>query len=383
MVNGGRVDRLITVTITGTNDAPTITSLNSDHGQPCNSAEEGKVWIDGSFFDIDLSDLHTVTVDWGDGSDPDHDNVIGEILTSNDLSIANHDYGHGGMFTITVTVDDGNGGIDSETTTAVTQGVGVVDGTLYVIGTEGEDKVDIKLKGSDGGSDQLINVKGEFDKKGDKDKFDIDRLASEVDNIIIMLCGGDDDAHVHNNITLDALIRGGQGDDKLKGGSGNDSIYGGAGEDDIKGYDGDDLLDGGEDDDKLDGGKGNDIILGGAGDDDLKAGSDGGSDGGGDVLSGGYGDDKLHGGNGKDVLIGGAGEDEIKGGKGNDLLIGGIADFENNLAALDAAMAEWISDEDVVPTSLGLLTDDVEKDNLKGEQGIDLLVDGFCDHWKQ
>ncbi len=258
-----------------------------------------------------------------------------------------------------------------------------------------------------------INVKGEFDKKGDKEKFDRDFPLSlySINDIVIMLCGGDDDAHVHNNITLDALIRGGEGDDKLKGGSGNDSIYGGAGEDDIKGYDGDDLLDGGEDDDKLDGGKGNDtllggsgeddlkgydgddlldggddddklnggkgndIMLGGTGDDDLKGGSDGGSDGGGDVLSGGEGDDELEGGKAMDVLIGGVGEDKIKGGGGGDLFVGGYTGHDDDVDKLREIRSIWTSVAsyseivDQLTDEGGLLDDE----NVFGDEAEDKL----------
>ena len=351
--NGGTDTQDVVITVNGTNDSPTIVGSNSDHDQPCNSAADGEVSINGSFSDVDLTDTHIVTVDWGDNSDPDHDSIVGETLTSidqsNDLFVAGHDYANGGIFTITITVNDGHGGRDTRTTTAVVQGVGVVDGTLYVIGTEGDDKVDVKLKGSDGAADQLINVKGEFDKKGDKEKFDIDRLASDVDKIVILLCGGDDDAHVHNDITVDALIDGGEGDDKLKGGSGNDTIIGGPGEDDLKGYDGNDLLDGGDDDDKLKGGKGDDIMLGGGGDDDLKGGSDGGSDGGGDdVLSGGDGDDKLHGGKGMDILIGGLGADNLKGGGGTgdpgSVLIGGKTVYDDDPVALRGILDQWAGD---------------------------------------
>lgn len=42
----------------------------------------------------------------------------------------NHTYSTGGIFTITVSLDDGNNGIDTLTTTAVVQGVGLIDGAV-------------------------------------------------------------------------------------------------------------------------------------------------------------------------------------------------------------------------------------------------------------
>jgi Ca2+-binding RTX toxin-like protein len=284
---------------------------------------------------------------------------------------------------------DDDGGSDVITTEVITTGIGLVNGTLYVIGTEGEDKVDIKL-GSDGGGDQMINAKGTLDKKGIKEQFDIDFPASDVTDIVILLCGDDDDAHVHNNVDVDALIDGGEGDDKLKGGSGNDTLLGRGGKDDLKGYDGDDLLDGGDDDDKLKGGKGNDIMLGGGGDDDLNGGSDGGSDGGGDdVLSGGDGDDKLKGGKGLNVLIGGDGEDDIKGGgsdDGGDLLVGGWTIHDNDPTKLAEIGDIWTSGDpyndivDALTDSGGLLEvgggafGDGDEDKLEGhKRSLDLF----------
>ena len=76
------------------------------------------------------------------------------------------------------------------------------------------------------------------------------------------------------------------------------------------------------------GGDGNDFLVGG---------------GGNNVLVGGAGDDFLIGGRGRNLLIGGAGSDVLLGTGGDDILIGGSTAFDQNLAALDAVMAEWTS----------------------------------------
>jgi PKD repeat protein len=65
-----------------------------------------------------------------------------------------------------------------------------------------------------------------------------------------------------------------------------------------------------------------------------------------DVLLGGDGDDLLLGGAGDDLLIGGLGRDVLLGGHGDDLLIAGTTFFDNDIAALDAIMAEWTSERD-------------------------------------
>ena len=60
-----------------------------------------------------------------------------------------------------------------------------------------------------------------------------------------------------------------------------------------------------------------------------------------DVLIGGSKNDSLAGGNGRDLLIGGLGADTLTGGVGDDILIGGTSSHANDLAALNAIMAEW------------------------------------------
>jgi Ca2+-binding RTX toxin-like protein len=49
----------------------------------------------------------------------------------------------------------------------------------------------------------------------------------------------------------------------------------------------------------------------------------------------------LQGGTGRNLIIGGAAADAIYGGGGDNLLIGGTTDYDTNLAALNAVMAEW------------------------------------------
>ena len=44
---------------------------------------------------------------------------------------------------------------------------------------------------------------------------------------------------------------------------------------------------------------------------------------------------------GNDILIGGSGKDKLAGGPGHDLLIRGATENENDLDALEAALAEW------------------------------------------
>ena len=101
------------------------------------------------------------------------------------------------------------------------------------------------------------------------------------------------------------------------------------------------------------------------------------------MLSGGSGDDDLQGGNGRDILIGGIGKDNLKGGRGDDLLIGGSVANADHLAAFDAALADWATGSVAATlTDLGAISDDGDKDDLKGEQGDDYLIGGAGDKLK-
>jgi hypothetical protein len=84
------------------------------------------------------------------------------------------------------------------------------------------------------------------------------------------------------------------------------------------------------------------------------------------------------------VLIGGLGKDKLNAGKDDDLLIGGSAANEDDLAALDAALTDWVGgDLAATLVDLGSIDDDGDKDDLKGEQGIDYLIGGIGDKLKQ
>jgi len=104
------------------------------------------------------------------------------------------------------------------------------------------------------------------------------------------------------------LIIGNSANNRIWGGAGDDTIYGGAG------------------DDWLFGGTGNDRLFGEAGN---------------DVLLGGEGNDRIDAGTGNNLLIGGLGTDSLKGSSGEDIMIGGTTDYDADVTALRAIMAEW------------------------------------------
>ncbi len=98
------------------------------------------------------------------------------------------------------------------------------------------------------------------------------------------------------------------------GNKGADIINAGNGNDLVYGNSGNDTIHGDSGNDKLYGGTGNDQVFGDTGNDTLYGGK------GDDALDGGSGDDVLHGNTGNDVVSGGLGNDIVWGDEGNDTL---------------------------------------------------------------
>ena len=162
----------------------------------------------------------------------------------------------------------------------------VADGVLVVDGTINDDTISVEKHGNSFAV--LVNGEqiGEFSRQ-------------EVGSIQINGYNGDDVIDLSKNLTISAIVLGGQGNDTIFGSNGSNELHGG---------DGDDTLYGGNGDDSLFGDAGNDYLHGGNGV---------------DALFGGLGNDWLYGDNGKDSLDGGDDEDWLFGGNGTDSLLNG------------------------------------------------------------
>jgi Ca2+-binding RTX toxin-like protein/6-phosphogluconolactonase (cycloisomerase 2 family) len=411
-----------TFDLTVNNVAPSVASLASSNDDAGNSSDDGNVTISGAFTDPGV-DTHAVAVDWGDGA---FENVSVDQIA--DTFSGAHDYTTGGIFTITVTVTDSDGAVSSsEFTTAVVTGIGIVDGTLYIIGTNDRDHIRVQ---SHRRRDQIrIDAK-----LGDgADRLRTTYAKSDIDNIVVLALDGDDRVHLGgggsgDDMDIDAsiygdagrdhltgsrgddFIDGGAGDDRINGrrgndtlidleghnrvdgGFGNDSITTGAGNDRIHGNHGNDIIDAGDGHNDVDGGHGDDAIFTGSGNDKVSgnhgndllvtgAGNDrvrGGH--GNDVISAGSGNDRVEGNHGRDILIGGTGRDNIRGGHGDDLIVGGSTVNEDDPAQLDAAMAAWINGDLVSALlELGTVNDDGDRDDIRGDRGRDHVISGTND----
>ena len=163
--NGGFVDQLITVTVTGTNDNPTI-STAVDSGTV---AEDGITAASGTidFSDIDLVDIHTLDVDPGDTgylgtftadvNDPSTGDGSGQVTWN--FTVDNADLQHLPKDavvtqTYTVIIDDGKGGTVSQLVTITVTGVNDAPVAVDDTGAGNEDSL---ISGSVAGNDTDVD----------------------------------------------------------------------------------------------------------------------------------------------------------------------------------------------------------------------------------
>ena len=95
-----------TLTVTVSNVAPTIDTFNGslDPTQVDNTRS-----LIGTFTDPGLNDTHTATFDWGDNTTTDYTLFNGEREVT-----GSHTYTEAGVYTVTLTIEDHDGGSDSE-----------------------------------------------------------------------------------------------------------------------------------------------------------------------------------------------------------------------------------------------------------------------------
>lgn len=242
-----------TAAVTVENAAPEILALvTSAPGVGC-IATVGLVEITATFSDPGVFDTHTALIHWGDGTTCA--GAVEEIGGAGAIT-ASHAYASGGVYTVTLTVTDDDGGVATQTATAVVSGVGVQGRVLYVVGTDGNDRVSITPYGR-----STVAVWADFLPRQPGRQVQYVQ-AKDFDRIVVVLGDGNDFAAVAPALSLTATFDGGAGDDILEGGGGSNILLGG---------DGNDMLFGGRRRDVLIGGEGRDCLVGN-GDDDILVG---------------------------------------------------------------------------------------------------------------
>jgi phospholipase C len=125
--------------------------------------------------------------------------------------------------------------------------------TLVVVGTEGDDNIQITHEGTD------LHVRA----RGDDWKADKFFAAGDISRIEVYGQGGDDRITVADDVSQPAMLFGGAGDDYLKAGGGPTVLVGGTGKDTLIGGLNRGLLIGGKGGDELRAGSGDTILIGG------------------------------------------------------------------------------------------------------------------------
>jgi Ca2+-binding RTX toxin-like protein len=290
------------------------------------------------------------------------------------------DGSYNGSDSAIISIDDGNGGVVTQTLNFEIQGY-IYEGEDLVIDDTTNDTLDIsnlskddlsfKQSGDDllitlldtntitlknyftdtnAGVEKLITKEGEINLT--RDVINESRYGGYIaldsqDHLIIgdgcfnWLIGNNGNDILFGNERGD-YISGGKGNDLLVGGEGNDNLQGNSGDDHLYGDSGNDQLYGGEGSDTLSGGEGSDMLFGENGD---------------DAISGGSGNDTIYAGNGDDTLKGGTGDDFIDGSYGSDTYHFNIGDGADTI--VDTA-AYGSNDTDTL-----ILGEGITKENLQ------------------
>ena len=232
------------------NVAPVIDSLTTT-SSTFGGAEQGEVVnLSASFTDVGTLDSHTAVIDWGDGT-----TTAATVDQLADTLSGSHVYAQGGFYDVTVTLTDDDTGEATSTTQTVIAGVGVQDGVLVAVGTNGNDVFEVLPHWC---SDDLIVL---YRLNGGS--LALEAFSGPFTGIEMYLGGGSDIGSVSSRVRVDAYIDGGDGSDLLIGGKGDDILLGGAGFDTLYGGAGRDLLIGGDDSDLILGDGGEDILISG------------------------------------------------------------------------------------------------------------------------
>ncbi len=264
-IDNGVSQATATQGVTVFNVAPAIDGFSNSAAEPGAALPGTVVTLSALFSDLGVLDTHQVVIDWGDGAVGDsHDGTGSVSLTSNGGSgavVATHAYAQAGIYEVTVTLLDDDGGETQLTTTILITGVRLTqDGELQVVGTAGRDHINVLRIGPPHAATIRVNAKFNQGVAGGPPlMFDVPQAA--VTGIRISLGDGNDHAIIHPQITASGWIDGGPGNDVLHGGGGNDTLIAGTGSNTLTGGGGNDVFVGVDDDDNLQGGSGFDLFI--------------------------------------------------------------------------------------------------------------------------
>ena len=193
------------------NVAPVIESLALSATMEQRAVEGQAVELVALFTDVGLPDTHTAVVDWGEDGALPEPALVNQSAGGGQVT-ASHAYTHGGIYTVTLTVLDDDGGEVFATSLAVVVGVGLIDGQLVIVGPHSPAQVLLNLDDETGG----LKTHANFLLSGNFRSFDADAIQS----IIVHLGSGDDHFTIAGDVLIPAVVHGGGGNDHLNAGGG-------------------------------------------------------------------------------------------------------------------------------------------------------------------
>ena len=206
-----------TAPLTINNLSPNITSFSSSSPELGGVSAGEEVTVNGTFINPGTLDTHTAVIDWGDGTITSAGIIEAEGAGTID---GNHTYENGGVYTITVTLSDDDSAVAMATTSAVVAGIGVNDGVLFIVGTDGKDHVNIRLarnrRSNKNGDGRVIRVAAGFNagkdargsqgNQGSPSEVVTEYDADAVTKIVVLLGNGSDHVQIHENVTIDTYV---------------------------------------------------------------------------------------------------------------------------------------------------------------------------------
>jgi subtilisin-like proprotein convertase family protein len=249
-VSDGQANGTVTsaaVQLSVTNTAPTasVTGLSdATRGAPL-SLSFGA--LDPS--SVDQAAGFDFTIDWGDGSS------TGPVHNGSPIS-RSHTYAHVGVYTVSVTATDKDGGTSVAATKTVTvAGAEVVSGAcggtdLVVGGTSGNDRIVVNPGKAAGTVKVSLNTLalGPFTFTG---------------RVVVLGQDGNDTISFDSKLTVARIVYGGAGADTISGGNGNGIQLGGPGDDHLSSGNGRDIIVGGTGADTITADNGDDVLIAG------------------------------------------------------------------------------------------------------------------------
>ena len=324
--NGGFDTAVVDVSVSGFSPTPVLISLETSANLSNKVLPTQDVTLNGTFFDPNSTDSHTVLIEWGDGT---QSTVLVNAGDPQSFA-ATHQYATGGLFAAKVTVTDSTNLASNELgVTSVVTGFRLHNRVLEIIGTDDNDHISTVMVGGN------MRLTASF--IAGMHAFD----PADVDAIHSMMFSGNDFFGSGTDVPINMVI---------DAGTGNDHVFAGAGDDVLLGNDGHDYFLGSY---------GNDIMVGGADNDTL------------------YGGNTILDGNGQEIMIGGRVDYES-------------VEADNKLTDFDAwtaIMNEWSTTSTPVQDRIDNITNGVNGfylrmgENIHEDDWHDFIHGGFETDW--